>query len=693
MNVATAGTASTVTTAAQPNITSVGALTVLDVDNINISGNTLSSTDSNGNIYLDPNGTGRTIVLGTNAVTIPSGTALERPAGVNGDLRVNTESSTLEFYNGQWITVAATTSVIVGDSFNGDGSTLTFTLSQTGSTNSAIVSINGVMQQPQTAYTVSGTTLTFVEAPSAGDVIDSRVLRVVTDLAYIKDVNTQIVVNDTSETANVEINGTTVASVSNAALLPGANITYDLGSDTLRWRDLYLSGSSIKLGSIVLKDNSGTLGVFASDGTTPSTSLTTPKVVGGTAVSSALTLQSTSGIGSSDSIVMKVGNNGAITAMTINTSGNTEFRAGTVSLPAITTTGDTNTGIFFPEADTVAFTEGGVESMRIDSSGNTLIGTSNTPSNKDTSTPKLVVSGSGVAGAMQVVRHTSPGVGGSILELTSTRGTDVNSYTILQADDGVGALIFAGADGNEFVQAASIIGAVDGTPGDNDMPGRLVFSTTADGGSGTTERLRIASAGQIGIGGENYGTSGQVLTSGGASAAPSWATPNTGVWTVISTQTASASSSIDFTGLSGYSRLRLSAQNITASTGSSGSVLRLSSDNGATYLATSTYINAEVWPTSATATGLVDTTAPYFLLHPSGYGTYTGLAYEFTITNFNIAQRTTLWGWSIKGVSTEPRKAIFLSYQTGSTAMNAIRVLQTTGTITTGTFILEGIVG
>jgi hypothetical protein len=50
----------------------------------------------------------------------------------------------------------------------------------------------------------------------------------------------------------------------------------------------------------------------------------------------------------------------------------------------------------------------------------------------------------------------------------------------------------------------------------------LRFSTTASGV--TAERLRIASAGQIGIGGANYGTSGQVLTSGGASAAPSWAT-------------------------------------------------------------------------------------------------------------------------------------------------------------------------
>jgi hypothetical protein len=49
-----------------------------------------------------------------------------------------------------------------------------------------------------------------------------------------------------------------------------------------------------------------------------------------------------------------------------------------------------------------------------------------------------------------------------------------------------------------------------------------VFSTTADGAASPTERFRIGSAGQLGIGGATYGTSGQVLTSGGASAAPSW---------------------------------------------------------------------------------------------------------------------------------------------------------------------------
>jgi hypothetical protein len=50
--------------------------------------------------------------------------------------------------------------------------------------------------------------------------------------------------------------------------------------------------------------------------------------------------------------------------------------AGTVSAPSISPTGDSNTGIFFPAADTIAFAEGGVEALRLDSTGNaTFTGT------------------------------------------------------------------------------------------------------------------------------------------------------------------------------------------------------------------------------------------------------------------------------------------------------------------------------
>jgi len=63
----------------------------------------------------------------------------------------------------------------------------------------------------------------------------------------------------------------------------------------------------------------------------------------------------------------------------IAVTGATTFAAGSAAAPSITTTGDTNTGIFFPAADTIAFTEGGVEAARFDSSGNFNIGTTTVP--------------------------------------------------------------------------------------------------------------------------------------------------------------------------------------------------------------------------------------------------------------------------------------------------------------------------
>jgi hypothetical protein len=60
---------------------------------------------------------------------------------------------------------------------------------------------------------------------------------------------------------------------------------------------------------------------------------------------------------------------------TLSATGVTTLQAGTALLPALTTTGDTNTGIYFPAADTIAFSEGGVESMRVDSSGSLLLAT------------------------------------------------------------------------------------------------------------------------------------------------------------------------------------------------------------------------------------------------------------------------------------------------------------------------------
>ena len=76
----------------------------------------------------------------------------------------------------------------------------------------------------------------------------------------------------------------------------------------------------------------------------------------------------------------------------------------------------------------------------------------------------------------------------------------VGDSTIVASNDVLGLIRFNGGDGVDCrSNAAEIECRVDGTPGADDMPGRLAFKTTADGANSTTERMRITSAGLVGI--------------------------------------------------------------------------------------------------------------------------------------------------------------------------------------------------
>jgi hypothetical protein len=90
-----------------------------------------------------------------------------------------------------------------------------------------------------------------------------------------------------------------------------------------------------------------------------------------------------------------------------------------------------------------------------------------------------------------------------IFQAAKSRGTSVGSQTVVQSGDDLFSFRGLGSDGTGFIRAAQINIAVDGTPGTNDMPGRITFSTTADGASTPTERMRISSAGYVGIGTNN----------------------------------------------------------------------------------------------------------------------------------------------------------------------------------------------
>ncbi len=161
--------------------------------------------------------------------------------------------------------------------------------------------------------------------------------------------------------------------------------------------------------------------------------------------------------------------------------------------------GDTNTAIRFPAADTVSVETAGSERARIDSSGRLLVGTSTAKTNyfgSGSIGSNFQVVGSTHAESSIIVHNQAAGTQAPYFQLGKARGT---GYEIVSNADLLGSFAYFGADGSSMRPAASIDAYVDGTPGANDMPGRLVFSTTADGASSPTERMRISNAGNVGI--------------------------------------------------------------------------------------------------------------------------------------------------------------------------------------------------
>ena len=242
----------------------------------------------------------------TSSILLPAGNLVQRPAtGVTGMMRFNSTTNSLEIYNNtDWIGVGSTVFTVITDQqFNGDGVSVAFTLSNASTTASTIVSINGVLQIPTSAYSVANVTLTFTEAPASGDLIDVRALTTTSTLTSIQNVsgNASISVSDTSATTTITgdltvtgnatvlgavatdqiLNGSTRVEIPDANgnihfdvngandvanfgqffsvfagnILPAANVTYDLGTTTSRWKDLYLSNSTIYLGNAQISAN------------------------------------------------------------------------------------------------------------------------------------------------------------------------------------------------------------------------------------------------------------------------------------------------------------------------------------------------------------------------------------------------------------------------------------------------------
>jgi len=178
---------------------------------------------------------------------------------------------------------------------------------------------------------------------------------------------------------------------------------------------------------------------------------------------------------------------GGVEAARINADSQFVAAAGTAALPVITTTGDLNTGIFFPAADTIAFSEGGAEIARFDSSGNLGIGTTSV-----TGSTKLEVAGN-VAAHIGIRANNASASGFSTLWLSNAGGND--------------GIIRGGASASAYTnQLAMLTGGA--TP--------ITFNTNS------VERMRIDSSGNVLIGTTSINTISPRLTILGMTAGNQW---------------------------------------------------------------------------------------------------------------------------------------------------------------------------
>ena len=229
--------------------------------------------------------------------------------------------------------------------------------------------------------------------------------------------------------------------------------------------------------------------------------------------------------------------------LTVTGSATVEFADGSAASPSITNDGDTNTGIFFPAADTIAFSEGGVESMRIDSVGNFILKTGAAVSTGSLDSPFFYrISGGGLSinanpesgggpvtfstGNTERMRIDSAGRVGvgttnptAKQQITSTSaGAATVGLFLNNVSDTTNTeirLAFAASSNDDIATNRYSYISLLNTAGTNS--GTLVFATNA-GGASATEKMRILSSGELLVGrtSDTFSTAGATIRSGGS---------------------------------------------------------------------------------------------------------------------------------------------------------------------------------
>ena len=367
------------------------------------------------------------------------------------------------------------------NNFTGDGSTTTFNLSkEIPSNNDVLVTLDGVTQYPSDtsttrAYSVVGSSLIFVSAPADGVAIQVRMIG-------FAGATTSEVTGFYGRTGNVALKSTDDIAFQNASagIITASKFVGELVG-VVTATNLSVSGVATFSGDV------GIAGTLTYEDVTNIDSVGIITARSGIIVGSGITLST-------------VGN---IFATGISTF--SEGLGGDVLIDdKIVHRGDTDTAIRFPTTNTFSVETAGTERLRITQNGRYLINTNPTGTSRTATlggnnfNPLFQIETQQNTAAIQVTRIQDVSNPARLI-LQTARGTSA-SPTIAQDDDQTGQIIFSAYDGNNFTNTAQIRSEVDGTPGDNDMPGNLIFGTTSDGSQVAAERLRITSDGNVGVG-------------------------------------------------------------------------------------------------------------------------------------------------------------------------------------------------
>jgi hypothetical protein len=211
-----------------------------------------------------------------------------------------------------------------------------------------------------------------------------------------------------------------------------------------------------------------------------------------TAGQTRLTIDSSGNVG--------IGTTSAISKLHVSNSGaeGFEFTPGSTSNTNLLTHYNRNGSFVYVNSQVSAashqFFIGASEAARIDASSRLLVGTSSSAGSNALSQISGV--GSGTRAKLELF-HWEAGGGASQLIFSQSRGGSFGSYTAVNSGDELGGLFFQGSNGSAFGIGARIDAVADAAWGSGDHPARLVFSTTADGASSPTERMRITNGGSV----------------------------------------------------------------------------------------------------------------------------------------------------------------------------------------------------